>query len=344
MAKSTQTSKEWKQEIEEWRNEVNERLFAMEARQTKVDIKLTKLEEKVWGNIESGEKDVASQKGMNGKIGEIGENMVMFEERINKLDQHQVSVSEALVELGDRQLKAEGASSAMEEQMKSLLEEWPKIGEEVEWTEKKAKKLIRTERRNKVTDESRTNEAKQESDRPIVSFADKWKDMKEGTVLLVGDSMVRGVGTHLKKDNKMFDTLDFGGARIEDIAEKFKTIGEGPESHVVVMVGTNNLKSEGTEEIMRKYKSLIADLKQHRYKSVSMIGILQRADTSSYMDSKRMSINIRLKKLCEKNDVKFVDIAIEKETMLDWKGLHLKWGGQDHVARAVFKHCISILN
>src|SRR5579864_4544910 len=36
------------------------------------------------------------------------------------------------------------------------------------------------------------------------SFATKCSELKAGTVLLVGSSMARGVGQHLKKDNIMF--------------------------------------------------------------------------------------------------------------------------------------------
>jgi len=48
----------------------------------------------------------------------------------------------------------------------------------------------------------------------------------------------------------MFESLSFGGARIEDIAKKVEEDKEKDDSHVVVMVGTNNLKSDGTTMIM----------------------------------------------------------------------------------------------
>ena len=52
------------------------------------------------------------------------------------------------------------------------------------------------------------------------SFEQMHKNKKEGTVLLFGDSLARGVGNHLKSQHCMFDSLAFGGAKIEDITKK----------------------------------------------------------------------------------------------------------------------------
>ena len=77
------------------------------------------------------------------------------------------------------------------------------------------------------------------------------KNKKEGTVLLIEDSLTRGVGNHLKSQHSMFDSLAFGGAKIEDITRKVEELKDN-ESHIVLMVGTNNLKSDGATMIMSK--------------------------------------------------------------------------------------------
>ena len=56
----------------------------------------------------------------------------------------------------------------------------------------------------------------------------------------------------------MFECYIFGGAKIEDISKKMK---KRKMSHIVLMVGTNNLKSDGTTMIMNKYKDLVNELK-----------------------------------------------------------------------------------
>jgi len=169
------------------------------------------------------------------------------------------------------------------------------------------------------------------------------KNKKEGTVLLIGDSLARGVGCNLKSQHNMFESQAFGGARIEDIAKKVEEIKDN-ERHIVVMVGTNNLQSDGTTMIMNKYKDLIAQLKGKRFKQTSMVEILARNDLSNYNNSKRIAMNIQLKELCQKNNIDFLEIAIDKDAMLDGRGLHLNFCGQDKVARSIFKHSVNYLN
>ena len=60
----------------------------------------------------------------------------------------------------------------------------------------------------------------------------------------------------------MFESLAFGGARIKDIAKKVEELKDRPnKNHIVLMVGTNNLKSDGTTMIISKYKDLVNQLK-----------------------------------------------------------------------------------
>lgn len=83
-----------------------------------------------------------------------------------------------------------------------------------------------------------------------ISFEQLTINKKKGTVLIIGDSLAREVGNHLQSQHSMFESHAFGGARIEDIAKKVEEDKEKDDSHVVVMVGTNNLKSDGTTMIM----------------------------------------------------------------------------------------------
>ena len=71
------------------------------------------------------------------------------------------------------------------------------------------------------------------------SFEEMHKNEKEGTVLLIGDSLARVVGNHLKLQHRLFERLAFGGARIEDIAKKVEELKDRlNDSHIVLMVGT----------------------------------------------------------------------------------------------------------
>ena len=89
------------------------------------------------------------------------------------------------------------------------------------------------------------------------------------------------------------------------------------ESHIVLMVGTNNLKSNGTTMMMSKYKDLVNQLKAKRFRRTSIVEILARNDLLNYMNSKRIAMNIQLKELCMKNDIDFLEVVSHKDTMLD---------------------------
>jgi len=51
-----------------------------------------------------------------------------------------------------------------------------------------------------------------------------------------------------------------------------------------------------------------------------------------------MGMKFQLKNLCQKNEIEFLEIDIDKESILDRSGLHLNFRGQDRVARSIFKH------
>jgi hypothetical protein len=127
-------------------------------------------------------------------------------------------------------------------------------------------------------------------------------------------------------------------------------IGDKPDSHMLFMVGTNNLVKEHPEDILKKYEDLMAAIKERKYRKVSMVGILTRADREKnedwieYVDCKRFTVNMGLEDLCKENGFEYLDADIEGRHMLDWKGLHLNHRGQEAVAKQVFKHCRNFLN
>jgi len=55
----------------------------------------------------------------------------------------------------------------------------------------------------------------------------------------------------------MFGNHSFSGARIKNLTKKIEVMEDKVDSHIVIMVGTNNLRSDGTQLIMRKYEDLV---------------------------------------------------------------------------------------
>jgi lysophospholipase L1-like esterase len=254
------------------------------------------------------------------KLGEVASQIVVGEIRIEDELRRIVNITS----------DAESRVTAVELRMSEMAQEWP--------TPAESKKV---EQQNKQTSEPRDKKVR------FVSFSEKFKDKPKDTVLVLGDSMVRGMGSCLERDSGgeggMYRKLSYGGARIEDIDSKLGVIGDKPESHVVIVVGTNNLKKDGTELIMARFRSLISELRKYRYRKVSFVGILRRTDVSSYIDSKRLSLNLRLQRLCVENEYGYVERDLVSEH-LDRDGLHLNAEGQDVVARTIFRHCKQFLN
>ena len=350
--------------VDEWMNRMNEIATAAEGRLSAIDKRVSELEMTVGVVNERGDKVEVYQEVSDVRLTELGVNVSEIDDRLKRIDSLQVSVSENLMEIGEQQNKLEELGSAVKIQMNTFVEEWPKLGEEGDWQFMKGKKATRLEKMNRTTrvegkshqsapvgendisQLSKKSEDNKELSMPGVQrvFSDQCRDVKDGTFLVIGDSMAREVGKHLNKDNVMFEKLDFGGAKIEDLTEMIRTIGERPENHAIVMIGTNNLVHDETEAIMRKYGELIAKMKENKYKDISVVGILKRANLSNYLENKRIGLNLRLKKMCEAKGCGFLEVDIDKEQMLDRKGLHLNYKGQERVARAIFKHWTSSLN
>ena len=183
-----------------------------------------------------------------------------------------------------------------------------------------------------------------------IEIAEQWRGLPEGAVTVMGSSMVRGIGQHLQDQAHFCDKICYPGARIEDIAKKVEAIGDRPESHMVFMVGTNNLIKDQQETMLEKYGTLIEKIKERNYRKVSVVGILERndfwmrTDRREFIDCKRIGVNLDLAEMCVENGIEFVDVEIEAQSMLDRKGLHLNEMGQDFVAGRIFKHCRKYLN
>lgn len=193
-------------------------------------------------------------------------------------------------------------------------------------------------------------------------FCEMFKGRSSKTAVVIGDSMCRGAGKKLCVNSQMFSSESYGGARIENITKKFtdKMVGVSDESHAVVMVGTNNLKTDGTSVIESKYRELLKSMTETRCRKKSVVGILRRANDGLYMNSKRLAVNDKLRKLCKEFDVEYIDpqdiydsVAASKFNkssrvgvdlnILDRWGLHLNEWGQDELAAVLFKHCVGFL-
>jgi hypothetical protein len=186
---------------------------------------------------------------------------------------------------------------------------------------------------------------------------------KNGMVVLLGSSMARGIGCRLEREDERFRTQSYGGARIEQISWKLRQgmvrVLDDSGTHLVVMVGTNNLATDDSELILSKYGDLIKAMSEVDCRERSIVGILTRADEDNSMRRKRNVVNYGLEQLCVNNGIHFIDpwkmyveingnSAYRHEVtairLLDRGGLHLNGWGQVEISKKIFDHCKSYLN
>ena len=146
--------------------------------------------------------------------------------------------------------------------------------------------------------------------------------IKRKSRIFVGDSIVRKTVV-----------VCLPGARIEHVTERVENImGRGKGGTILVHIGTNNADKEGTTAIVDKYRKLLKKTKEARVEQIILSGILpvcgNRID--GYRNSKRMTINGMVKRLCKEEEVGYVDMwdsFVGKEEMYVRDGLHLSGKG-----------------
>ena len=244
---------------------------------------------------------------------------VMSDETASKVAVNDVSCDERVSKMGKSVDELKDRLKAFEI---IVSEEWPKVGDgEEKWNEVKAR---------------RSNRKKEES------FGERFKHKPIDTVVVIGDSLTGGVGRKLEANSHMYTTKCMRGARIEDVEREVGKLEGKEDRHLVLMVGTNNIKIEGSESIFKKYESLVKCSKTIKNRAVSVVGIPTRYDVDAVQNSRRLGMNSRVKELCSKNDVQYIEFECGR-SRLGRDGLHLNSIGQDEVAGMIFTHCKDFL-
>lgn len=172
-----------------------------------------------------------------------------------------------------------------------------------------------------------------------LTYAEKVKARGKGTVFVLGDSLVRGVGKKLEAQcGAVFSTRSIGGARIEGLTEEVRKLEAKDDRHLVVMVGTNNIQEDGSEVVLRKFSKLIECCKSVKNRAVTIVGIPRRFGVTSLQENRRSSVNVRLSKLCRDAGVQFVEYEADRSRICQDR-VHFNEMGQREVAGMIFRHC-----
>ena len=162
---------------------------------------------------------------------------------------------------------------------------------------------------------------------------------KRNSTIYVGDSIVRKTDTILSKGKDAVVCLP--GAKIEHVTERVeKIMGRGNGGSILVHIGTNNADKEGTTAIVEKYRSLLKKTKQARVGQIILSGILPVFGNRirGYRNSKRMTVNGMVRRLCKEEEVGYVDLwdsFVGTEEMYARDGLHLSGRGSSVFAEGL---------
>jgi hypothetical protein len=168
------------------------------------------------------------------------------------------------------------------------------------------------------------------------------KTTKE-SVLVLGDSLARGVGDKLRSQSgKVFEQKTRGGAKIESVINEIEKLEDDNKRHLVVIAGTNNLESDDISDMLDKYGRLIDNAKKVKQRQITVVGIVKRYDLGSSFETKRIMLNMKLHEMCQKKQIEYLDFDPERR-QLGRDMLHLNDDGQNELAGKIFKHCLSFL-
>ena len=156
-----------------------------------------------------------------------------------------------------------------------------------------------------------------------------------------GDSIVKNVNDYLLtkklRHKKLIKVRSFSGAKVSCMYDHVKpTIREFNPNHIILHVGTNELKSSKTaSQISRSVIDLALSLKSET-NAVTISLIVPRKDN---LNNKAQEVNSRLINMCGERDIAFIDHTdtIDTERHLNESKVHLNKSGTTEFAKNVFE-------
>ena len=136
---------------------------------------------------------------------------------------------------------------------------------------------------------------------------------EEEETVLIGDSMVKDQGKHfgLKNKNKR-KVRSYPGASTKKLKEEIGKMKTEKKTTVIIQASGNDLflrngNAGPTEPLMMQLEDTIRTARNKTNKAI-VLGIIPRINVSHYALSKAIGINDRLKSICHRNGVRFVNL------------------------------------
>ena len=158
-------------------------------------------------------------------------------------------------------------------------------------------------------------------------------------MFVLGDSIVKSVHGYLLtkklRNKKLIKIRSFSGARVSCMYDHVEpTIREFNPNHIILHVGTNELKSSKTASLIsRSVIDLALSLKSET-NAVTISLIVPRKDS---LNNKAQEVNSRLINTCSERDITFIDHTdtIDTERHLNKSKVHLNKSGTIEFAKNV---------
>ncbi|NEQ69830.1 MAG: hypothetical protein F6K21_30930 [Symploca sp. SIO2D2] len=158
------------------------------------------------------------------------------------------------------------------------------------------------------------------------------EDEVEGEAVIVGDSIVRGqLDSFCSINPKKRKRFCLPGATVQDITNSVNSVFQeaSADSTVIIHVGTNNVLSTRSEELLDKYRKMIKSFKVKTNKLI-ISGILPRTKGRDRFFSGAHYTNNCLETICKQEGVGFVNLwndFYNKKNYFLPDGLHLSQEG-----------------
>lgn len=172
----------------------------------------------------------------------------------------------------------------------------------------------------------------------FASLEEVEEGVSDGSVLVVGDSMVRGQSIILRrKTGRQTEGLCIGGGGVKDISTALKSSVLCPRKTTVVAVGTNDIGTLTSEALRGGYRELLQTLRERRCPSV-VFGILPRMSAGAVWSSRAIAVNSWLSSHCSLLGIPFVDlwgVFVRSPHFYRHDGVHLSVSGKEYICEVL---------
>ena len=153
---------------------------------------------------------------------------------------------------------------------------------------------------------------------------------RKSTISVIGDSMLKKVrkqDVNREAPHARTYIKTFPGATLDHMQSYIEPTLQSKPDGIIILCGTNNLKSDSPETIANKLVDLAKGAKT-KVRNVAVSSIITRSDSVD-LERKRIETNRLVLRKLEDTEIKFLDHENIEEDHLDKWGLQLNYSGNN---------------